>query len=1621
MLLVEKIKEYYNSNKIIFTWLENGNIKVELKYHHILEKANAIAHHMKENGIKKGDRVVMCFPLGLEFIPVILACLKLNAVMVSVTPPRSMSEISNFKKVLDDSGAKFGICCGKMYYAMKAMYLFKSFKWLNSDSAKKDLGYYFIADVDNMHDVALIQYTSGSTGNPKGVPITYHMIDENMKAISEHSEIDENTVGFNWVPHYHDMGLFGCYLVTLFCGCRTISMSPFEFIKDPTSWYELSKKYNATHICAPNFAYKLLARKCSTVDMSYIKVATLGGDMVEPVTLDIMKNDLKISPEAIVNSYGMAELGAFATCQFNPDVNDGRVNCGSVNKYDMEMKVDREDNVWVKSSRCIKGYQNNKESERFVDGWFKTGDRGFVKDGHLYIEGRSSEMLIINGKNYYPRDIEIEIENSNNVRKGGVVVVQWTDTTIGVLAESEEKLKSLKAPLPIGIVKIVPKNTVPKTTSGKSKRYACKEILQSSKYKSLEIEKGHEIAIIGAGPAGLVAAYSLVKNGYSDIVIYERNAYVGGRSVGFRGYDEIYIAGKAYSFISFLAKEFGIEHNNILNDDPKTKGDYSIFKGKSVDYSIDMEETIRTIWTKAGYGILESGQNEKTGKIHEFFSKLYKNVPSSIDVTETILPKHFFKELWENVCKFLKDNGVEIKLSYDIKDVDDVNSTFKIISKVPYSKCYNYGFVTFEADGLNKSTYELIENHKHMENIGKPLQIYKRGDIWYSLFYKKVDDLCVSEKTVENLLIDTVDRLGGKYNKTLQLKSFDMFPQISSMPIQGENGKLYVGAACSFDLTEVVARHAHSLITEYFPPKDNSEFDVDVESEYIKKTYEEVFPLIPVGETFLFPRYYKFLSNPKLKYKSGRPMKCYSGSVTIEKNMQWFDKGYFDVFIEAVKVPNAYNILDTDSSSVFLKVVVGGKDSFDFVSAPYIFPVSAKFLYESSYGIIHNDNTKTKEMIAFHKRWLEKSYRNMKSFIDGPFYSAGSTRAYRYDDKLITFVLENSEIHTFDLFMCILDSKYEGNVEWNDNIGRLLENSEKVHIGYYDLEEVEYKDHEKDILQYGKNYCTLDKAEKLWGEQMEESTRNMIAITEVEYNESENSLDEKILQFISYILQVKVKRSDSLLEMGATSFQLVGLSNYIKNLTSTDVPIMIFFDMPTVGDVLDYINNNRKEDSTVKCTFYEDGNVVRSPSKKLIWCMPPIIGSGSYRNFSKDLDYTVAELFDMSCYSKVLTIDNLEQVTHRYLSKIKEVQSEGPYTVVGYSFGTLIAHSLTKYIDVDYLILIDGISPANNYISSLSVNYGNLVDKESRDGKMIAQQLKIGKTYKPNTWGGQLILFRESQNFFAEALKDKSNIVKDTLGWCDLEDNIKTIKIPDSNHLNIVHEPYVDDIVKSVNELDPLLTYKVLGSDKKKTICFIGGFPDNERLWENQFYAFPDYKCVFVTIKDFEMSLAEIQERFKNTMDIFGGCYAIVAHDLGVLWSSQYKKTNLRINVEIGDMKNQDAKREKYFKLLSESYDDGVITSDTYDFIEELNFKSSFSTRLPRASDCRPYKDLLVSNDLKLPKPTLCIVGEEVNVKFYSQKFKTELGENFIRMQTGHWPMREKPNEFNRYIIKILE
>lgn len=518
-----------------------------ITYGELFSEAQDVARALIAGGLSFGDRVALMLPTERSYFGVYCGVLLAGGVPVPLYPPpgtaRLAENLTRLAGVLRNAGATVLVTVDQAVPA--ARLLEAELPALKKVVTPRELLEH--ADVRALlpeaqaDDVALIQYTSGSTGDPKGVVLTHAQLSANMRAMATAAELTTDDVVVSWLPLYHDMGLIGVWHTPLVFGVPFVVMSPLIFLARPVRWLEAITSYGGTISAAPNFAYRLCTERIADADLAGLDLSSwrLAFNGSEPVSSSVVDDftarfaPAGFRPGTMCPAYGLAEAGvgvSFSPLGRGPRVESisravlsrsGRavtvagdapgavsvVGCGYplpgydiriVDHSERELPERHEGRVQCRGPSITKGYFANDRATRALwqHGWLETGDLGYLADGELFLTGRAKDLIIRGGRNLHPEDLEDGLRDIPGIEHDGVAVFSGADVRLGterlvVVAETTTTGTARKAleetirrravglvGLPPDEVALVPPGAIQRTPSGKIRRGATRETFE---------------------------------------------------------------------------------------------------------------------------------------------------------------------------------------------------------------------------------------------------------------------------------------------------------------------------------------------------------------------------------------------------------------------------------------------------------------------------------------------------------------------------------------------------------------------------------------------------------------------------------------------------------------------------------------------------------------------------------------------------------------------------------------------------------------------------------------------------------------------------------------------------------------------------------------------------------------------------------------------------------------------------------------------------------------------------------------------------------------------------------------------------------------------------------------
>ncbi len=514
-------------------------------YRALWDGAQSVAAGLREERLEPGDAVAIMLPTGAEFFHAFLGALLAGCVPTPIYPPLRRAQIEDHLRrqagILRNARALvliasketrlFARIVGALAPDLRHVVTVEELRRPTAGEPRLKL---------HGDDLALLQYTSGSTGDPKGVMLTHANLLANIRAIGQIFRATPDDVVVSWLPLYHDMGLIGNWLGSLYHACPVVVMSPLSFLARPERWLWAIHRYRATLSAGPNFAYELCVRKIEEgllegLDLSTWRMAGNGAEEISPITLESFCERFEpygFRRDAVTPMYGLAENAVVLTSTplgrgpaidrilRKPFAASGRavpagdslepvaefVSCGLpvpghevriVGESGRELGEREEGRLEFRGPSATSGYLRNPDKTRELvrDGWLDSGDLAYIAGGEIHVTGRIKDVILRAGRNLYPDEIEAAVAEVPGVRRGRVAVFGHRDPATGteglvVMAETKQRDPALREEIRNGIrdiaaaitdlppddILLARPGTILKTASGKIRRAACHEL-----------------------------------------------------------------------------------------------------------------------------------------------------------------------------------------------------------------------------------------------------------------------------------------------------------------------------------------------------------------------------------------------------------------------------------------------------------------------------------------------------------------------------------------------------------------------------------------------------------------------------------------------------------------------------------------------------------------------------------------------------------------------------------------------------------------------------------------------------------------------------------------------------------------------------------------------------------------------------------------------------------------------------------------------------------------------------------------------------------------------------------------------------------------------------------------
>ena len=517
-----------------------------ITYRQLDNQARSIAAALQSKGVVPGQAVAIMLPTCSGYFYTFFGILMAGAIPVPIYPPARLNQLEDHlirhKNILNNCSA---VALVTIREALSVARLLKShvdtLSTIATPEQLDNTSENLLKPKATAGDIAFLQYTSGSTGIPKGVTLTHANLLANIRAMGHKLGVNSSDVFVSWLPLYHDMGLIGAWLGSFHYAALLVVMSPLDFLARPERWLKAIHQYRGTLTAAPNFAYELCMKRVPTDQLDGLKLDSVrtmfnGAEPVSPSTLQRFAEHFSrtgLKSTALMPVYGLAECSVglsfppvgrkplvdkvsrdlfmkkgLAKPDFDSPNSLQFVSCGSpirghevriVDDHGRELPDRKQGRLQFRGPSTTSGYYRNPEKTReLFDGeWLNSGDLAYIAEGEIYLVGRSKDLIIHGGKNIYPQELEEKISALPDIRKGCVAVFGSQNLESGtekliVLAETRENDESRKSEIEIlinGVVSslagnapdeviLAPPHTVLKTSSGKIRRSGCKELYE---------------------------------------------------------------------------------------------------------------------------------------------------------------------------------------------------------------------------------------------------------------------------------------------------------------------------------------------------------------------------------------------------------------------------------------------------------------------------------------------------------------------------------------------------------------------------------------------------------------------------------------------------------------------------------------------------------------------------------------------------------------------------------------------------------------------------------------------------------------------------------------------------------------------------------------------------------------------------------------------------------------------------------------------------------------------------------------------------------------------------------------------------------------------------------------
>ena len=501
--------EHAARSQLGLTFLDGQERETFLSFAELYERAQRAAGGLREVGVERGDRIAIVLPTGPEFMDAFFGAVLAGAIPVPLYPPLRLGRMDEFHRrtarMLRACGARLVLSDPRISRLLGVAVA----------EARPPLGLRRVQHARALispaspDDLLLIQFSSGTTVDPKAVALTHANVLANVAAIETIVPADDSQAGVSWLPLYHDMGLIGCLLLAVDRPGPLTLIPPEVFLARPAVWLRAISRKRATISVAPNFAYGLCLRRVRErdlegVDLSCWQLALNGAEPVAPAVLRRFSDRFArygFDARALMPVYGLSEASLAVT--FTPagrrprTIAHGARELASVGAPLPGIDVDvRDGRIFVRGPSVMREYFGNRDATDATlrDGWLDTGDLGLLQDGELFVSGRAKDVVILRGSNHAPQEFEEALDGVAGVRPGcaaamGIPTAEGEQLALLVETDGAADAEQIRARVTerTGIrpheVHLLAPGTLPRTSSGKLRRGEALRQLQSGELK----------------------------------------------------------------------------------------------------------------------------------------------------------------------------------------------------------------------------------------------------------------------------------------------------------------------------------------------------------------------------------------------------------------------------------------------------------------------------------------------------------------------------------------------------------------------------------------------------------------------------------------------------------------------------------------------------------------------------------------------------------------------------------------------------------------------------------------------------------------------------------------------------------------------------------------------------------------------------------------------------------------------------------------------------------------------------------------------------------------------------------------------------------------------------------